>query len=146
MPVRGPGRGALVGGFGDVVRSSEDIARVLALAAPEQQPHGWHRRDANARDGTRELSKHDVNYLRSVAATLAWVLGDCDEAPVSRTRAGVLTTKDLKVERVHAEDLIEQAVQPLAADNSPPLEYGEGVKLSIDWLLGYMTVPPTARR
>lgn len=94
----------------------------------------------------REHARQCVAYLQGVAATLAWVLGHCDEAPVSHARASELTTRDLKKERVHAEDLIQQVMQPWAAVDQPPSDYGEGVKFSIGWLLGDTTVLPAAPR
>ncbi len=61
-------------------------------------------------------------------ATLAWILGERAESPVTRAHARELTTRDLKMERVHAEDVIEQSRYPWMADRFPPLWYGEGVK------------------
>ncbi len=75
-------------------------------------------------------------------ATLAWILGERAESPVTRARARELTTRDLKMERVHAEDVIEQSRYPWMADRLPPLWYGEGVKFGINWLLGDSTAPP----
>ena len=50
-----------------------------------------------------------------------------------------LTTRDLKAERVHAEDVIDQARNPGMADRLPPPWYGKGVKFTIAWLLGDWT-------
>ena len=74
-------------------------------------------------------------------ATLAWILGERAESPVTRAHARELTTRDLKMERVHAEDVIEQSRYPWMADRLPPLWYGEGVKFG-NWLLGDSTAPP----
>jgi len=74
--------------------------------------------------------------------TLAWILGERAESPVIRAHARELTTRDLKMERVHAEDVIEQSRYPWMADRLPPLWYGEGVKFGINWLLGDSTAPP----
>ena len=75
-------------------------------------------------------------------ATLAWVLGERADSPITRARSGELTTRALKMERVHAEDVIEQSRYPWMADRLPPLWYGEGVKFTITWLLGDWTAPP----
>ena len=77
-----------------------------------------------------------------MAATLAWVLGQRAQAPITRRRSRGLTTRDLKTERVHAEDVIEQARNPGMVGRLPSPWYGEGVKLSITWLLGDSTAPP----
>ena len=75
-------------------------------------------------------------------ATLAWTLGERAESPITRARSRELTTRALKMERVHAEDVIEQSRYPWMADRLPPLWYGEGVKFTITWLLGDWTAPP----
>ncbi len=46
------------------------------------------------------------------------------------------------MQRVHAEDVIEQSRYPWMAGRLPPLWYGEGVKFTITWLLGDWTAPP----
>lgn len=53
-----------------------------------------------------------------------------------------LSTKDLKAERLHADDLIDQAGQLWAVEQSLPPGYGEGVSCSIGCLLGGSTKPP----
>jgi hypothetical protein len=55
----------------------------------------------------------------------------------------VLTQTELKAERLNAEDVSEQAEQPWA-HALPHREYGEGVKSTIDWLLGDSTIPPVS--
>ena len=77
-----------------------------------------------------------------MAATLAWVLGDRPGAP-SLTPARELTARELRVERLHAEDIIEQATMPWMADRIPPGRYSEGVKFTISGLLGDTIVPPS---
>lgn len=77
-----------------------------------------------------------------MAATLPWILGERTEAPISRQQARELPARDLKRERVRADDVIEQARYPWLADRLPPPWYGEGVKLTINWLLGDTTAPP----
>lgn len=142
VPVRGDNPGELVDGFGDVVRSREQIAAVLALAVQGQRRAVADTRDLNAGADSRRLAQQDADYLDGVAATLSWVLGERSESPITRVHGRDLTTKELKRERVHAEDAIEQARMPWMTDRQPPLWYGEGVKLSINWLLGDSTGPP----
>ena len=142
VPVSGNDRGALVGGFGDVVRSRQQIADVLAAAVKGQQRATVVARNSDVGLDTRRCSQQDVGYLGGVVATLAWVLGEQAEAPVTRRRPAELTTRDLKAERIHAEDVIEQARNPGTAGRLPPRWYGEGVKFSITWLLGDWIAPP----
>ena len=78
-----------------------------------------------------------------MAATLAWVLGDRPDAPITQSRLRELTTRDLKIERLHAENVIEQATMLWMADPVPPGPYGEGVKFTISGLLGDTIVPPS---
>jgi hypothetical protein len=138
VPVRGKAPGELVGGFGDVVRPQELIGRILAAAVKSKQ-----RAEAEGRNaGVGEDARHDAAYLDGVVATLVWILGGQAETPVTRVRSRELTTKDLKVERVYAEDVIEQASRPWMTDRLPPASYSEGVKFSINWLLGDSTTPP----
>jgi len=146
VPVGGPDKGSLVGGFGDVVRSRRYIAGVLALATAGQRSGGRTSMDTHDEAESQRFASNYAHYLQGVAATLAWVLGDCDETPISRAQGCELTTKVLKMERVHAEDLIDQAIHPWEVDDRPRPEYGEGVQRSIDWLLGDIHVPPTAPR
>jgi hypothetical protein len=70
--------------------------------------------------------------------TLAWVLGERVESPIKNSRRSRLTSRDLKAERVHAEDVIEQA----GRDQLLAVEYGEAVKYTITWLLGERTRRP----
>ena len=146
VPVRGPNPGALVGGSGGVIRTRQQIAQALHQVTEAQQRATVANLDLHLAPAARRHARQRVAYLQSVAATLAWVLGYCDEAPVSHARASELTTKDLKKERVHAEDLIQQAAQSCAALDQPPSEYGVGVKLGIAWLLGDTTMLPAAPR
>ncbi len=142
LPVRGENRGELVGGFGDVVRSPEQIAGILALAAEGAQRSAAQGRDLDTGADARAFARQDADYLNGVMATLAWTLGERDESPITRARSGELTTRDLKMQRVHAEDVIDQSRYPWMADRLPPLWYGEGVKFTITWLLGDWTAPP----
>jgi hypothetical protein len=140
VPVRSKDRGELVGGFGDAVRSPEQIAAVLALAAEGQQRAAVQARDIDA--GAKAFAQQDAGYLGGVVAALAWVLSQRAESPITRAHSRELTTRIIKMERVHAEDVIEQSRNPWVADRLPPLWYGEGVKFSINWLLGDSTAPP----
>ena len=142
VPVRGENRGELVGGFGDIVRSPEQIAHILALATDGQQRVSGKGRDTDADPSDRQLARQKADYLGGVAATLAWVLGERPESPITRIHPRELTTRDLKAERVHAKDTIGQARHPWMADRLPSLWYGEGVKFTITWLLGDSTAPP----
>ena len=142
VPVSGDNPGQLVGGFGDVVRSPEQMAGTLALAADGLRRAAAQSRDLDAGADARAFARQDAEYLEGVMATLAWTLGERVESPVTRARSGELTTRALKMERVHAEDVIEQSRYPWMADRLPPLWYGEGVKLTITWLLGDWTTPP----
>src|ERR1022692_2731589 len=85
VPVRGENRGELVGGFGDVVRSPEQIADILALATEGQQQVSARGRDTGEEPGHRQLFRQAADYLEGVVATLVWVLGERPEAPISRT-------------------------------------------------------------
>ena len=142
VPVRGENPGELVDGFGDVVRSPEQIAAILALAAEGQERAAARGRDIDADPDDRQFARQDADYLDGVAATLAWVLGERPEAPITRSRPRELTTRDLKAERVHAEDVIDQARNPGMIGRLPPPCYGEGVKFTITWLLGDSIAPP----
>jgi len=142
VPVSGDNPGQLVGGFGDVVRSPEQIAGTLALAAQGLRQAAAQSRDLDGGADARAYARQDVEYLEGVMATLAWTLGERADSPVTRARSGELTTRALKMERVHAEDVIEQSRYPWMADRLLPLWYGEGVKFTITWLLGDWTTPP----
>jgi hypothetical protein len=142
VPVLADNPGELVGGWGDIVRSPSHIADILALAAQGQRQAAAESRNIYATPEDRQYVQQDADYLDGVAATLAWVLGQRTNAPITAARPREITTRDLKTERVHAEDVIEQARYPWMADRLPPFWYGEGVKLTITWLLGDTTAPP----
>jgi hypothetical protein len=142
VPVEAENPGELVGGFGDVVRSPEQIADALALAAEGRQRAAAKGRDLDADANARAFARQDADYLNGVIATLAWILGERAESPVARAHSRELTTRAIKMERVRAEDVIEQSRYPWMADRLPPLWYGEGVKFTITWLLGDWTAPP----
>ena len=142
LPVEAENPGELVGGFGDIVRSPEQIAGILALAAEGVQRAAAKGRDLDADADARAFARQDADYLNGVMATLAWVLGERADPPITSPHSRELTTKTLKMQRVHAEDVIEQSRYPWMADRLPPLWYGEGVKFTITWLLGDWTAPP----
>jgi len=142
VPVEAENPGALVGGFGDVVRSPEQIAGILALAAEGVQRAAAQGRDIDASADARAFARQDADYLDGVIATLAWVLGERADSPITSPHSRELTTRVLKMQRVHAEDVIEQSRYPWMAGRLPPLWYGEGVKFTITWLLGDWTAPP----
>jgi len=136
VPVRSENRGALVGGFGDVVRSPAQMAAVLAAAHDRSQAV-----TIRAASSDSHGRPSDADYLDGVIATLMWVLGEQLDAPITSKRSRQLTSRDLKVERVHAQD-VEQGGQPWLAQTVPSPRYGEGVKLTITWLLGESTMLP----
>jgi hypothetical protein len=142
VPIRGQNPGELVDGFGDVVRSREQIAAVLALATQGQQRAVSESRDLNADPDNRRLAQQHAEYLNGVAATLMWVLGERPEAPITHAHSQEVTTKGLKRERIHAQDVIEQASIPWMADRLSAPWYGEGVKYTISWLLGDWIAQP----
>jgi len=142
VPAGGDNPGELVSGIGGVVRSPGQIDGLLALARRGRQRASARDRDLYASPDDRRLARQDADYLDGVTATLAWVLGDQPEAPVTRRQLPELSTRDLKRERLNADDVIEQARYPWMADRLPPLWYGEGVKFTITWLLGGTTAPP----
>jgi hypothetical protein len=142
VPVRGDNPGELVGGSGDIVRSPEQIADVLSATTEGQRKAEAQGRDVAAEPEDWQLARQDVDYLDGVAATLAWVLGGRPEAPITRTHNRELTTRDLQTERLHAEDVIEQASDQWMANRFPSPWYGEGVKSAITWVLGDSTAQP----
>lgn len=141
IPVRGENCGELVGGFGDIIRTPEQIARILAFATEGHRRAAAKSSDIGTDPDGRQFAQQDADYLDGVLAALAWILGERAEAPISRGHSREPTTRNLKTERVHADDVIEQARQPWMADRLPPW-YGEGVKFTITWLLGDSTSPP----
>lgn len=142
IPVRSENPGELVGGFGDVVRSPEQIGALLALAVRHQRRALADSRNLKADADGRWFAQQDADYLEGVAATLAWVLGERPDTPITRRPSQELTTRDLKRERVHAEDVIELGSKPWMAGRLPSPRYGDGVKLTITWLLGDSTASP----
>jgi hypothetical protein len=141
-PVRGKNVGELVGGFGDVVRSQDEIADVLALAVGGHRQATAAERNASASPANRQAARRDANYFNGVHTTLGWVLGQRAEAPITSRRHRNLTAMELKAERLHAEDMMEQARQRPVAGSLPRYGYGEGVTDTITWLLGGCITPP----
>jgi hypothetical protein len=142
VPVRGENCGDLVGGFGDIVRTPGQIAGILRLAAEGERRAAAKSSNVGSEPGDRQSARQDGDYLDGVLATLAWILGERADAPISRDQSYEPTTRSLKTERVHADDVIEKTRQPWMADSLPPPWYGEGVKFTITWLLGDSTAPP----
>jgi hypothetical protein len=142
VPVSGENPGELVGGFGDVVRTPDHIASILALAGDRQRRAAAKSADIDRDPDIRQFAQQDADYLDGVVATLEWVLGQRTEAPITRGQPRELTTRNLKAERVHANDVIEQARHPWMANRRQAPRYGEGVKCTITWLLGDSTISP----
>jgi hypothetical protein len=142
VPVRCENPGELVGGFGDVVRSRKQLATIAVQAAAARHRAAPKSLDAGLDAGHRELARQDPDYLDGVVMTLAWVLGERAEAPITQAQPGELTAGALIRERGYAEDVVEQGGNRWAADWLPPRLYGEGVKCTITWLLGDSTFPP----
>jgi hypothetical protein len=141
VPVRGEIRGELVGGFGDVVRSPEQIRDALALTTERQRVAATKAKNIDANADKRQLAWQEASYLGGVLATLSWVLGDRSEAPVSLSRSRGRAARSIKAERVHAIDMIEDGRGRLI-DDVLPHWYGVGVDRTINWLLGDSTIPP----
>ena len=115
VPVRGTNVGALVGGFGDIVRTRPQIANVLAAATEGHRQAVAKGRQSSVSPAHRQLAQPDAEYRIGVTATLEWVVGQRAGAPITSQHRGVLTATELKAERLHAEDVIEQAGQPWAS-------------------------------
>jgi hypothetical protein len=145
VPVRDKDRGELVGGFGDIVRSPAQIADVMVLAAEGRRLATAQALGLDADPRCRQLARQEVDYLDGVTAALAWVLGHRPDTPIAHSSRGVPTTRDLKLERVNAEDAIYQASEPRKAGRTVAPRYGEGVKFTIDWLLGDSRTPPVGK-
>ncbi len=140
VPVRCTNPGELVGGFGDIVRSREQIADLVVLAGPAQRAAAVRSLDTGAVPGERKDARREADYLDGVLMTLAWVRGERAETPISHTQVET-TTRTLKRERLHAEDAIERGADRHAADR-PSRFYGEAVQSTVSWLLGDSTAPP----
>ena len=144
VPVRCRNPGELVGGFGDVVRSRKQIAESIAATAQAQReatalsPHT--RAAAEAVDCER--SRQEADYLAGVTVTFAWVRGEQAETPISQMKASAITSRVLKEERLHAEDVIEEVEDRCIVGPAPARSFAEGVEATINWLLGDSSVPP----
>ena len=68
VPVRIGNPGKLVDGFGDVVRSPDQITAMLALAAQGQERAAAHGRDVDADPDDRRFARQDADSLDGVAA------------------------------------------------------------------------------
>ena len=83
VPVRCTNPGELVGGFGDIVRSREQMADLVVLAGPAQRAAAVRSLDTGAAPGEREHARREADYLDGVLMTLAWVCGERAETPIS---------------------------------------------------------------
>lgn len=138
LPVRGPNRGKLVGGFGDVVRSRDQIAETLS------QLHRCRQAIIEGpATGGRSIETDDADYLGGAIVTLAWVSGSTSTSPLSGTQTPSPTTHDLKTERIHADDVTEQRPELAFGSPSPSSRYALAVKHCVDWLLGDTTSLPS---
>jgi hypothetical protein len=142
VPVRGKDPGELVGGFGDVVRSLEQVANVLAIAIEGQRQAAEESWDTSITPADRQSAGRDASYLGGVIAILEWVLSRRAGRHITSQRHSELTARELKAERLHADDLMEQARESRSADRLPQDSYGEGVTATINWLLGDCIKPP----
>ncbi len=116
LPVRGPNRGELVGGIGEVVRSPIETANLFATVS------------------TASGISDDPEYRQGIAATLRWVLSRQVPGPVSGKLTPELTTRDVKLERLHAQDLDEQ--RDVSSASRMSSGFVRGAIRAIDWLLG----------
>ena len=151
VPVRCTDPGDLVGGFGDVVRSRKQIAEsVTATAQAQRTATAQAQREATALSPhtgaaeavDRECARQEADYLAGVTVTFAWVLGEQAETPISQVKASAITSPVLKQERLQAEDVIEKVDDQLSVSSIPTRFFGEGVKVTISWLLGDSSLPP----
>jgi hypothetical protein len=142
VPIEVTNPGELVGGFGDVVRSREHLACVLALATERQREAVLRTRDLDTSPAVRQAVQEEADYCAGVIATLTWVLGHRPHAPISQETVDGSASRVLKRERLHAQDIMEQVRYPWLSDRLPSRAYGEGVKITITWLLGNLTTQP----
>ena len=138
VPARSTNPGELVGGFGDIVRSPMHIAEVTVHAAEVRQASAAASSDAGLDAGARHSASQRVHYLDGVTATLEWVLGDRAEAPITQAENRGVTRRELKRERIYAEDVLEHRRDEEAVDRW----YAEGVKSTASWLLGDSSAVP----
>jgi hypothetical protein len=83
VPVHCTKPGELVGGFGDIVRSRKQIADLVELAQPAQGAAAARSLDTGAALGDGEHARREADYLDGVLTTLAWVLGERAETPMT---------------------------------------------------------------
>jgi hypothetical protein len=142
VPVRGENVGELVGGFGDVVRSRQQIADVLADAIDGHRQATRKGRESSASPADKQFARRDADYLGGAIATLEWILGQRAGGPITSQHPNELTARELKTERLHAEDMMESMAQEQVPGRMPQFAYSNGVKSSITWLLGDCATPP----
>jgi hypothetical protein len=125
VPVRSPNRGELVGGFGDVVRSHKEIANLIANMSLSIDKH---------MRGEAAADALDIDWRVGVIAALRWTNGEAVRAPVSASLKSETTTHDLKLERLHAQGMIDRPGE--ISGDLLSIEYCRGVIRAITWLLG----------
>lgn len=138
VPVRGPNRGELVGGFGDIVRSPDQILENLTILMRREHRADGRDRQLGSCFGDIQGQLEEADYVNGIIATLRWVAYRDARAPVSRARVSEKMTGALKSERVHAEDVVEQLGTHGVGDRLQRT-FGVGVVSAINWLLGDST-------
>ena len=131
--------------FRDIVRSRRQVAVVAMRAMEAQRQAAANSPDDDAEPGERQLAARDCDFYDGVVMTLGWARGDRAEAPITRAQPAEVTARALQLERVYAEDVVEQDSDRWTADWLPPRWYGEGVRRAISWLLGDEAAPPVPR-
>lgn len=134
VPIRCDNPGELVGGFGNIVRSRQQITAAMAQVSMAWQATPSLGGQVSGPAGGRHQAMRHAGYCAGVLATMSWVLGDRN-SPVTRTSRPALTSKDLKAEQLHAEDVAHQATF-VTCDQVPSPSFGEGVCQTLAWLLG----------
>lgn len=142
VPVRAENPGELVGGFGPIVRSRDQITDIVALASARRSSAAVRRRNLDTDPGDRLRAQQEADYVDGVIATLNWVLGKSD-APITHAPSRELARRNFKVEILYADDCILQAKDSWIAERLPSPSYSRGVKAIMSWLLGDSRTPPT---
>ncbi len=135
VPIRCDNPGELVGGFGDIVRSRQQILGIMEKAFESRQIAASLAHLTSGEEGGRHEAQQHADCYDGMIATLGWVLGDRN-SPVTHPSRPAFTSKDIKAERLHAEDVIQQARLSRACDQVPSPSFCEGVRRVLSWLLG----------
>jgi hypothetical protein len=143
VPVRCDNPGELVGGFGDIVRSRQQILSVMEKVVESRQTAALLAGHPSSEADSRREAQQHVNYCDGVLATLGWVLGD-RKSPFTQMYRSALTSKDLKAERLHAEDVRWHAERRPTGEHYMS-GFGYGASVTITWLLGDRTTVLPAR-